>query len=541
MADTQYDLAFIGAGISSAYTLIHLLEELRVGSPQRRPLRLLVVEKDREFWTGVPYGRRSGATSLTITSLDEFLPASERGPFSSWLAANRELLLAEFKKYGGLLATAWIRSHGQDLNRGAYEQLYLPRFFFGAYLKERVSVLLARAEHRKLLQYELLQAEATAVDKVTAGFRIHLNPIGQAEELVHAHRMVLATGSPPRQGFIHRVSNDPDVQARFIQDSHDPGLENTLKQVNDALVKSNSQEQGPSCKGPNILVIGANASALELVYSLMDYRSLGAKPTIHVLSPSGIPDHWIAARDSRRTFRPQHLPAVAAATAPTAQKMLTAVVEDVKLAREQGFSLADTIAPISAAIGPALDELDTHEQCEFVRYHGVEIGRLQRRAGGPYQTAARSMIATGRLRFIRGRFITSQPDENGRLLVRYLDDERQQELTLSTPMSAVVNCAGFQDLQPSPSSLISSLFANGVCTPNSSRRGVEVNERFESADGAYVLGPLLAGNLNATLRIWHAESCARICSLSKQLADVLAADLGLVSLHTDRALETRLV
>ncbi len=139
MAPTQYDLAFIGAGISSAYTLIHLMEGLRDGPLPRRPLRLLVIEKDREFWTGVPYGRRSGTTSLIITSLNDFLPASEMGAFSSWLAQNRELLLAEFEMHGGLLAAEWIRGHGQDLHLGACEELYLPRFFFGAYLKERVS------------------------------------------------------------------------------------------------------------------------------------------------------------------------------------------------------------------------------------------------------------------------------------------------------------------------------------------------------------------------------------------------------------------
>lgn len=527
MSPKQYDLTFIGAGISSAYTMIHLLEELR-DVPRGEPLRLLVIEKDQEFWTGVPYGRRSGAGALTITSLDDFLPSSETEGFGRWLTLNRRSLVAEFKENGGLLATEWIRNHGADIDRGAYRELYLPRFFFGRYLKERVSVLLTLVEHRKLVKCELRRAEATAVDKITSGFRIHLQTIGRGEELIDTRRMVLATGSPSRQAFTPGYLDHPRTQAGFIQDSHAPGLPETLKQISNAVVGSKDQNPDLSADGTNILVIGANASALELVYSLMGDGNLEANPTIHVLSPSGPPEHWTAMKDSSKSFSPQYLPAATAVLVPTAQKFLMAVAEDVKLARAQGFSLADTIGPISAALVPALDKLSADEQREFVRFHSVEIGRLQRRAGGPYQDAARNMIASGQLRFIRGRFVASRQDESGRLLVDYLDENHRRS-TLLTPMNAVVNCAGFQELQPAPSPLIGSLFANDVCAPNSSLRGFEVNERFEASDGAYVMGPLLAGNLNATLRVWHAESCARICGLSQRLAGVLAEDLSMIS------------
>ena len=90
-----YDLAIIGAGISSAYTLIHYIELLEQQSPaiERQPVKIIVTEKSGEFWTGIPYGSRSGRSCLLISPLIEFIPQPiERAHFTDWLNANRDWL-----------------------------------------------------------------------------------------------------------------------------------------------------------------------------------------------------------------------------------------------------------------------------------------------------------------------------------------------------------------------------------------------------------------------------------------------------------------
>ena len=55
---------------------------------QTQIIRLAVLNKSREFWTGIPYGKRSGQQASIITPLKEFLPRPERDRFIKWLENN---------------------------------------------------------------------------------------------------------------------------------------------------------------------------------------------------------------------------------------------------------------------------------------------------------------------------------------------------------------------------------------------------------------------------------------------------------------------
>ena len=56
-----------------------------------------------------------------------------------------------------------------------------------------------------------------------------------------------------------------------------------------------------------------------------------------------------------------------------------------------------------------------------------------------------------------------------------------------------------------------------------SRGGLAVDAHHRAAPGVFVAGPLLAGNLNETLRVWHLESCQRILGMAPALGADLAA------------------
>jgi uncharacterized NAD(P)/FAD-binding protein YdhS len=71
--------------------------------------------------------------------------------------------------------------------------------------------------------------------------------------------------------------------------------------------------------------------------------------------------------------------------------------------------------------------------------------------------------------------------------------------------------------------LIQNLIRRGICVPNDSRRGFTIDHNFEARKNCFLMGPLVAGNITSDFKVWHAESCQRIISLSKLLAEVLVS------------------
>src|SRR5690606_3690020 len=94
---------------------------------------------------------------------------------------------------------------------------------------------------------------------------------------------------------------------------------------------------------------------------------------------------------------------------------------------------------------------------------------------------------------------------------RYLHLPEKKIKTIPESIKVIINCSGFQELSSNTSStLIKNLMKQSLCLINASKRGLEVNQDFEIDKNFFLIGPLLAGNVNSNFRIWHAESCARI-------------------------------
>ncbi|NJL52787.1 MAG: hypothetical protein HC930_12260 [Hydrococcus sp. SU_1_0] len=153
--------------------------------------------------------------------------------------------------------------------------------------------------------------------------------------------------------------------------------------------------------------------------------------------------------------------------------------------------------------------------------YGVKIGKFQRRAGSDYLNVADKLIFEGKLEFIRGKFMHTIPLADNQFGFEFVTPTSTEPEAFTSPIQVIINCAGFQDLTQSSSPLINNLIEQGICTPNDSHGGFEMNENFEANENLYLMGPLVAGNINDKLKVWHAESCGRIFSLSHNLAEVL--------------------
>ena len=525
-----YDLAIIGAGISSAYTLIHYVSllEQRCHSEvptldgtdydghQHQPVKILVTEKSGEFWTGIPYGSRSGRNTLLISSLKEFIPQQlEREHFVNWLNENREWLFAPADS-NGKLTSKWLQANASAMSQGCWDDLFIPRHTFGLYLKQRLATILQAASTKGLIEIDLLAVEVLDVCWSESIYRVEVAPDAENDSHFWAKKLVLAIGSPPNVAFESTRSNDLEQQICYIDNMYEPSLDFNI----DRICKSLEQSEHPS--GGQVLIVGSNASTLDALYSINNSpRATNSIDKFIILSPNAAFPHRISQGVVQLAYSPEYLLALVKSASFTAKQILTAVEQDVASATAQNINISDIYSDISKLTIQALNQLSFDEQKQFVFKYAVEIGKLQRRAGGEYLDVVDDLLAHEKLEFIKGRFVGFSHFADGWASCKYLNGEDRVQTVFDAPIRAIVNCAGFQDVTKSSSVLIQNLIRREICIPNDSRRGFLIDKNYEASKNCYLMGPLVAGNIDGNFKVWHAESCQRIISLSQQLAAVL--------------------
>jgi uncharacterized NAD(P)/FAD-binding protein YdhS len=511
-----YDLAIIGAGISSAFTLIHyilLLEQQYSTDLPTQPVKIIVTEKSDEFWTGVPYGSRSGRSSLLISPLKEFLPQpSEREHFIDWLMTNRAWVFDPQEYHRGEFSSKWLQANQAAMSQGLWDDLFIPRYTFGLYLKQRVATTLAAAATKGLIASDLVTADVIDVRRDRDLYRVDLLTAATERQFV-AKKLVLAIGSPPNIAFARERADNIDRDICYIDNMYEPSLDFNLDRICQSLAQQSDRQ---------VLIVGSNAGTLDTLYSINNSQvATSLIDKFIVLSPNATFPHRISHGVVDIAYSPQNLLDLVDSKSFTAKDILAAVARDVAAATAQNINISDIYTDITTVVMQALNRLDVDEQKQFVDRYAVEIGKLQRRAGGEYLDVVDSLKSQHKLELLKGRFVRYFPLENKGLGCEYIDSESRQPQVFEAPIGAIINCAGFQDVNRSSSVLIQNLIERGICVPNASSRGFTIDRNFAANKNLYIMGPLVAGNLDGNLRVWHAESCQRILSLSQQLAKVL--------------------
>jgi uncharacterized NAD(P)/FAD-binding protein YdhS len=516
-----YDIAIVGAGVSAAYTLVHYIscleQQSAIAAPgqKRCPMKIVVTEKSGDFWTGMPYGSRSGRHALLISPLNEFIPQElERANFVNWLTINRDRVFNPQEYDQGELSRKWLQDNQEAMSQGLWDDLFIPRSVFGRYIQERLAQLLATATAQGLIEFNLIAAEVLDVQNVQGSYQVDL--AGNEQTSFLAKQLVLAIGSPPNVAFENAQSPDATDGICYINNVYEPSLSFNL----DRICKSLAQIADPAQR--QVLMIGSNAGTLDTLFSVNN--SLTAVNLIDkfiVLSPNAAFPHRITTGLVELNYQPQHLlNLVNSSSAFTAKQIFIAAKEDVAAATAQKINIADIHGDLSKVTINALVKLNPAEQKQFVIKYAVEIGKYQRRAGGEYLDVVNNLVAQGKMEFRKGKFIKYSPLETGGSSCEYLDSDNQPQV-VNAPISVIINCAGFQDVTKSSSILIQNLIRRKICIPNDSNRGFVIDKNFKANHNCYVMGPLVAGNIDGEFKIWHAESCQRIISLSEHLAATL--------------------
>jgi uncharacterized NAD(P)/FAD-binding protein YdhS len=521
MKRTLYDIAIVGSGIAGSMTLCELAERVKDTRAANRKLRIAVIEKEGEFWNGIPYGRRSTIGTLTFQKLQDFLDEPDRTAFIEWLSANEPAWIDVFRKTGGLGAAKWISDNQPYMKRGQWGELYLPRFLFGNYVSSRAARALDELSRDDLASVTLLHGEATEIARGQDGFHtVTLEDSCGAKSALQCTRVVVAIGSPPQKSIQSSVNTTEQCHT-YINDIYAPSEDVTVKCIYHALASL------PEKKMANILILGSNASSLEVLY-LFNYRPemRNLINSVVVISRTGSLPYKIC--EETLTFELTRLLSLNHRNGTlSAGDLIAAITSDIRRAHESGINIADLQHSIGALVSQLTGTMDIVEHEKFVCQHGVTFSKMMRRAGRDTRNAADELSNLGVLTMVKGEFRRLDPSPFGKDFVSatYADSGCQGDITHPTPFSIVINCGGFEELDVCSSRLINNLIAGELCKVNSTNRGLLVNDRLEATDNLYVIGPLVGGNFNDKIRFWHVESASRIAGLSRLLAASLYRSL----------------
>ena len=506
LSNKGIDIAFIGSGLSSTFTLIEYINQLEEipnlkNSEDNDLVRIMMFEKDSWLWGGIPYGRRSGFTSLIITPLDEFLPKSELCSFIDWMSENIDWLIIPFKKNAGNRSKKWLEDCEEKIKLKKSARIHIPRYFFGIYIWEKLKN--ACSASNKSIKLDFVNAEVSSIKQNQKGnFNICVNN----EFTFSTNQILLGVGIPQIRslGEINTKLND----VIFLKDPYLPDLESSITIISDYVKKQESSK---------ILVVGANASALELIYQITNYIDV-TKNNLHftVMSPQGkLPDLFI--KDKQTKFQADSLNTLSSSdNAITADMILDALKQDLDFADNNNFDISDTLPIFTNHVGGLVQRLSKAEKQKFISFHGVEIGRLQRRAGLEYTQPVDELSHLNRLDVIRGKFINFCKDAD---MTKVLFKNGNSSETQMDRYDVVINCAGSSGLtEAGMSPLLKQLIESGICSSTSSNHGLKVGDNFEVMPGFYINGPLLAGNVVGEMGIWHVEHCGRIIGFAKKIA-----------------------
>jgi uncharacterized NAD(P)/FAD-binding protein YdhS len=514
----NYDIVLLGSGISSTQTLMQLLKKIESGKLKEK-IKIAVIEKSGEFFTGIPYGKRSSVNSLTITTFGEFIHPNEKEDFLIWLEATKEDWMKNVIAHGGETATQWIQNNRPHIDEKKWDDIYIPRFLYGLFLHEKINALIKKAQQNETASIDLIHAEATDVSRLSNGsYEIITGGNNKKTTLLTSQKIVIAIGS----GTIKPVpapenSNTEDPGYFYINDTYYPSLDNNLEEITKVLSGINKKEE------KNILIVGSNASSLELIY-LIKTKPVFAKllNKVVVISFSGMLPHRI----TEHSFPDYHFENLEHLKKQkyNSTDLIHTIEKDLDIAFAKGVHIGDMYYQLSDLVVELLKNLGHEQEKDFYSRYGNRFTKLIRRAGAEYRDAAQELIDSDKLELIKGSFSKLRKSKSGAQLT-YSNTAHKNEIDFPLSFPIVINCGGVEDLGESSSPLINNLVNKKICSVNATNRGFEVTEKFEANKNLYIMGPLLGGIFNNRVKYWHVENAKRVHALSSMLAEAIVESL----------------
>ena len=503
------DLVIIGSGIACTSTLVEVFKRL-IEKPAGYKFSITVIEKSKEFWRGVPYGSRSSVNALTITSIyDFFTDDRERGLFLNWFNQNKTELLDQYLNNGGETANQWMNRNAEAINAEDWKHVYLPRHICGKYQQQKLDTLLHVIKEKDLAELNLLSAEVTDIQADGNGYTVSYESADKTIASIQAAKVVIATGSAPAKN----INLPGDNSVTVINDLYEPGAKENIQKLANTLSNTKNIDER------NVLIVGSNASSIELLYLLAGLPDIkGLINKLVVVSRSGLFPYSIL-EESKDHYPTYNLDHVKKSGNYTIETLVEAAKKDINTAVKNGVIIPH-IDKIIGFVFELMQPLDEDAKKAFIGIYGMQLSNLFRRSGTDYKTGESLLLELEKLVMLKGSFDKIDFMNNSGEL-HYTATDSKLKLVYPEKFKVIVNCTGSEDLSQSSNKLIHNLVHNDIAKVNLSGKGFFVNEHFEAAPNLYVIGPLLGGNRNERIHFWHLENASRIMHLAPFLAECL--------------------
>ena len=508
-----YDIVFVGSGLSSSSTLYHLLSTLQKQNDPNHFKRIAVIEKSGDFWKGIAYGNRTSIHSLTINPVKDFFREEEKCLFFNWLinmCRHDWPGVADVEKN---ILNNWTGQNLAKLNETDFDGVYIPRFLYGIYLAQKLESIIADCKVKNLVQVNLIAGEAVDADKigVTSQYLVNVETSKQ-KSIITANTLVVSTGCLD----VKRINNGLAGKFLCIDDVYSPSLTASLKKIADTLAILPWDKR-------NIMIVGSNASASELVHILS--HNSESKPNnfnkIFILSSSGLPDRLHVNLDY--DYLLDNLKSLDETGNYTADELIEAINNDVKNAASQKLSVGTIHYSLSDRVFKIQQKLSSGEALKFFNDHAWSYTRITRRTSEEYYFTEQDLAKEGKLQFIKGRFVrlcNKQSNPNG-LTFKYKATGEKTEKEFETAFPIIINCSGSESVTNTTTKLIKNMLDKGLLKINHNNMGLAADEQFAAGDNLYIMGPLLAGIYTEKYKFWHLENAKRLNSIAVELSKTL--------------------
>ncbi|WP_424943197.1 FAD/NAD(P)-binding protein [Aliiroseovarius crassostreae] len=516
-----YELLFAGGGFSASMTLIHVLQELAgrrtaADGPELPPIRIAVFDDRGRFPKGLSYSEDETSSAFLITPASEMMPPVAEGGnvLTRWLAQNRPLWENRLQHSQNAIVQAWLPRLIDAVERRDFERAFLPRSVIGWFLEDQVGLAMQDAEAKGYARVDILPKGVRRVGRRSGEKGLFVTVEDGAT--YKTDQLVVAVGS----GTFGALPAGIPVGRALMTKPLENGVSALRRDLEERL------QDYDGALGPKVLIIGSNASSLDVVSVLLDlHRQQGKTARITSMSPSGqFPPEYRDSQDARDDPCAALAERGASPKSPTARDIYDCALQDLCQMQERGVHIGEAKTLIYRHVLALIGRLSPEEKCDFVEVYGNDLSRRFYMTSPIYAELYRNALDDGQVKTMSGCVVDIQPSEGG-AGVTY---EAAGKTELET-FDLVVDCSGFEHpLEQSSNPLIQSLFADLGARQNRSGRG------FKTASGSFliapdvsVLGPLYAGNVDRTgVCRWHLETTRGISEIAKLCAQDLVPRLA---------------
>lgn len=503
------DLLIVGGGVSGLFTMIGLIDQ---AIASEKKIDITLVDDADEPFLGVAYGTSSGKSTLILTKLKDFFPQEELTKFGRWLYQS-DLYWQKSSVYSLPIDRQENANDFIDL----IGEHCVKRALIGQYFKERAKNAIDKGHSSGLVSVTVIPGSVTSI--------VHGNSRGTKKVQVlrttgdsftyMAGEVILCIGRLPSRA-IPQISPGTG-NGTLVQDPYESNIDDIISSVA-AEAESSTQS------GYKIAIVGANASALEVLYliSLLD-KAVKEKLSIDIISMQGkLPtlNRSEKMQDEKYLAEVDTIVAnVASAANGSAERTYKNVLNLLEEFKTSKIPFAIYNSAIDAYVQTSLVSMSDSEKLEYARAYGNLIGRYKRRIESNYNDAVLDLMNSGMSSVTPGR-VTGYSYANDEICLEIVSE---QDCSSRSGFDAVINCSGAEELSDQISRpLIKELLATQKIKPITGYScGVEVDSSFKTGGDIYVMGPLLAGNVLNGSVVWHMEHCGRIIAYSRDLASIL--------------------